>query len=69
MKLIAITIALSVLTIVMASLAFLALLDIAQGKEPDLTLEWLVVWVSMVVINAAQVGLIVGAVKLRKSVD
>jgi len=48
-------VSLGLFAIIMVSTAFLALLDIAMDREPDLTLEWLSVWVAVVVVLSAQI--------------
>jgi hypothetical protein len=48
----------------MTFIASLALLDIARGKEQNLTLEWLGVWFALVVIVVAQTVSIVAIVGL-----
>lgn len=46
---------LGLLAVVMSLGAAMALLDIAQGKEQNLTLEWIVVWVALILMVIAQV--------------
>jgi Na+-driven multidrug efflux pump len=48
-------IVLGLFAILMVILAALALLDIAQGRESDLTLEWSAVWLALAAVAAAQV--------------
>ncbi len=45
--------------------ATLALLDIVQGREPDLSLEWTVVWIALPVITLAQVVSIAALVTMQ----
>ncbi|MFH1501667.1 MAG: hypothetical protein ABIG03_01340 [Candidatus Eisenbacteria bacterium] len=57
---------LGVFAIVMAAFAFLALLDIAQGQEPDLMLEWAAVWIALVVVVVALVVSLAAIVSLLR---
>ena len=57
-------IVLGVVAILMSIGAVLALLDIVQGEEPNLTLEWVVVWMALAVMVIAQVVSIVAILGL-----
>lgn len=51
-----VTTVLSVVSLFFLFLSFLALMDIAGGRESDLLLEWMVVWLSMVLFGIALFG-------------
>ena len=61
---------LDVLALVMSVGATLALLGIAQGREPDLMFEWTCVWLALPTILLAQIvsiAVIVGFLHRRGS--
>ncbi len=65
-KLIGAAIGLGGLGLVLIAAEFLALLDIMQGVEPDLALEWTVVWVAVPVSALTQTLLLVAVRRLRR---
>jgi hypothetical protein len=57
---------LSFFAILMILLTILALLDIAQDREPDLSGEWAVVWYSIPIILLSQVVSVAAIIHLWK---
>jgi hypothetical protein len=65
-KLIDVAIGLGGLGLALSAAAILALLDIVQGVEPDLALEWTVVWIAVPISALAQALLLVAVRRLRR---
>ncbi len=65
-KLPIVAIALGLLAILMSIGSFLALSDIVQGKEPDLSLEWMCVWATLPVVVLAQIVAIAVILGLKR---
>jgi protein-S-isoprenylcysteine O-methyltransferase Ste14 len=61
-----VAIVLGVLAILMSIGSFLALSDIVQGKEPDLSLEWMCVWTTLPVAVLAQIVAIAAILGLKR---
>lgn len=63
-KIAVIAVVLGLIAVFMAIGAAMALKDISRGTEPDLKLEWAVVWMAIVVIIISQLISIVAALAL-----
>jgi heme/copper-type cytochrome/quinol oxidase subunit 2 len=63
---------LGIFAIIMAFAAALALMDIAKGKEDSLVLEWLAVWIALVVIVVSQfvsIAMMIGLWRARRRLE
>jgi len=64
--LIRLSLILGTLSIIFVCLSALALTDIGSGREPDLVLEWTVVWLTVPLVMVSLVVSMVAIVKLAR---
>ncbi|MBD3367156.1 MAG: hypothetical protein GF405_03135 [Candidatus Eisenbacteria bacterium] len=68
-RLTSVAVGLGILTIILAVLGFLALLDVLQAVEQSLALERAVLWLVLIAIIPVQITMIWTVVRLRASVE